>query len=195
MQTQLINNKKAQRKNLLAKRRALMKEQREIYSAKIIEEIISCSEYQKARVCFLFASMPDEIQTKELILDAFKAGKRVCLPYITSTENKTMEAAEIYSLDELVVGAYNILSVDENKLRLVEPKDIDFVLVPGVGFDRNGYRLGMGGGYYDRYLQRTINADWIAGIYHCQLVDEIVKDIYDAQVAKIFTELEVITCK
>ncbi len=195
MQTRLINNKKVQRKLLLSKRRALTKEEKEVYSQTIIKKIFACEEYQKAKICFLYASMPSELQTKELILDAFKAGKRVCLPYITSIENKTMEAAEIYSLDELVVGAYGILSVDETKLRLVEPKEIDFVLVPAVGLDKKGYRLGMGGGYYDRYLQRTVNANLISGIYSCQMVEETIKDDYDIQVDKIFTELESVICK
>ena len=184
--------KKQQRKILLGKRRALTSEQKATYSAKIITKIIASDEYKNANLCFLFASMADEVQTKELILDAFKAGKRVCLPYITSIENKTMEATEIYSLDELVVGAYGILSVDEAKLRLVSADEIDFVLVPAVGFDRNGYRLGMGGGYYDRYLSRCKRAKLVSGIYACQLVDEIIKDEHDAKISKIFTEDEII---
>lgn len=196
MQTQQTQNKKkAQRKFLLSKRRSLSTSERQMYSDRIVQAIINSPEYKRAKVCFLFASMPDEVQTKELILDAFKAGKRVCLPYITSVQDKTMEASEIYSLDELVEGTYGILSVPKDKVRVVDPKDIDFVLVPAVGFDKAGYRLGMGGGYYDRYLARMDKAYLMAGIYACQLVDEIIKDEYDAQIDAIITENDFIRCK
>ena len=95
---------------------------------------------------------------------------------------------EISSFEELVAGAYGILSVDETKLRIVNPRDIDFVLVPGVGFDRRGYRLGMGGGFYDRFLAQTVNAYLAAAVYDCQLADEVAKDEHDAKVHAVFTE-------
>lgn len=188
MQTQLTKNKKLQRKFFLAQRRALTASERQAYSAEIREKIINCAAYKKARMCFLFAAMPDEVQTKELIVDALKAGKRVCLPYITDKKGGIMQAAEISSFEELVAGAYGILSVDETKLRIVNPRDIDFVLVPGVGFDRRGYRLGMGGGFYDRFLAQTVNAYLAAAVYDCQLADEVTKDEHDAKVHAVFTE-------
>lgn len=191
MQTRPIKNKKTQRKFFLSQRRALPPDKRRQYSGQIMRNVIDCAEYKKAKVCFLFASMPDEVQTKELISDALRAGKRVCLPYITDKKRGLMEAAEFSSLEELVVGAYGILSVDENNLRFVNPQDIDFILVPGVSFDRQGYRLGMGGGFYDRFLAKT-KAYQAAVIYGCQLADEVVKDDYDAKVDAVFTEKEII---
>lgn len=190
MQTQLTKNKKTQRKFFLEQRRALCTSDREMYSKQIIQKVINSAQYQKSTVCFLFAAMKDEVQTKELILDALRAGKRVCLPYITNKKNGLMEATEFSSFDELIVGAYGILSVNENNLRFVNPQDIDFILVPGVGFDKRGYRLGMGGGFYDRYLPKAINAYLTAVIYNCQLADTVVTDKYDAKVDAIFTEKE-----
>ena len=190
MQTQLTKNKKTQRKFFLEQRRALCTSDREMYSKQIIQKVINSAQYQKSTVCFLFAAMKDEVQTKELILDALRAGKRVCLPYITNKKNGLMDATEISSFDELIVGAYGILSVNENNLRFVNPQDIDFILVPGVGFDKRGYRLGMGGGFYDRYLPKAINAYLTAVIYNCQLADTVVTDKYDAKVDAIFTEKE-----
>ena len=155
MLTQLTNNKKVQRKELLAKRRALTLIQKNEYSAVITKKIVELEEYKNSQICFLYASMPDEFQTKELIV---------------------------------VVGAYNILTVKEENLRIVKPQDIDFILVPAVGLDKKGYRLGMGGGYYDRYLVKAINAKKIAAVYDCQLVDEVIKDDYDIKVDMILTE-------
>ena len=136
-----------------------------------------------------------QFQTKDFIVEAIKAGKQICLPYVSDKQLKIMHATKINSLDELVEGAYGILTVAKDKLNIINPQDIDFVLVPAVGFDREGYRLGMGGGYYDRYLKMATKAKLVSGIYSCQLVDEIVKDHYDAQVDFVLTENETIQCK
>lgn len=194
MQIQQIN-KKIQRKELLAKRRALSLAQKLDYSAKITEKILALPEYQKAKVCFMYAAMPDEYQTRELVENALKAGKRVCLPYIANKTDKIMQATELFSWSDLVEGTYGILSIPEDKLYFIAPEDIDLVIVPAVGFDKAGYRLGMGGGYYDRYLAKAKTAQLVAGVYNCQIVDQIVKDEHDAQVDIIVTEQEVIRCK
>lgn len=195
MQTQLIKNKKAQRKELLAKRRMLSQEQKNEYSKQITERLLALASYKEAKVCMMYASMKDEFQTKDFIVEAIKAGKQICLPYVSDKQLKIMHATKINSLDELVEGAYGILTVAKDKLNIINPQDIDFVLVPAVGFDREGYRLGMGGGYYDRYLEMATKAKLVSGIYSCQLVDEIIKDDYDAQVDFVLTENETIQCK
>lgn len=190
MQTQLINKKKIQRKELLNQRRALSLEQKERYSEIITEKILNLPEYQEANLCFMYASMSDEFQTKELLKKALKAGKRVCLPYITNKNEKLMQATMINSVEELVKGAYGILTVAEENIRIIDPKEIDFVLVPAVGFDHKGYRLGMGGGYYDRYLIKATKAKLIGAVYSCQVVEAVVKDKHDIKVDILLTEKE-----
>lgn len=192
MLTQLANKKKVQRKELLHKRRALTLEQKREYSKQITQKIVELAEYKNADICFMYASMPDEFQTKELIINALKAGKHICLPYITDKNMKIMQATLINSLDELIRGEYGILTVSKENLNIVKPQDIDFLLVPAVGLDKKGYRLGMGGGYYDRYLVQAIKAKKIAAIYDCQLVDEVIKDDYDVKVDMILTENNII---
>lgn len=195
MQTQLIKNKKTQRKELLTKRRMLSQEQKDKYSKQITQNLLALASYKEAKVCMMYASMKDEFQTKDFIVEAIKAGKQICLPYVSDKQLKIMHATKINSLDELVEGAYGILTVAKDKLNIINPQDIDFVLVPAVGVDRDGYRLGMGGGYYDRYLEMATKAKLVSGIYSCQLVDEIIKDDYDAQVDFVLTENETIQCK
>lgn len=190
MQIQQINKKKIQRKELLTQRRALSLAQKKRYSEIITTKILNLPEYQKADLCFMYASMPDEFQTRELLENALKAGKRVCLPYITNKDEKIMQATLINSLEELVEGTYGILTVDEKNIHIVNPEMIDLVLVPAVGFDRQGYRLGMGGGYYDRYIVKSTKAKLVGAIYHCQLVDKVVKDEHDIKVDILLTEQE-----
>ncbi len=170
-------------------------QQKEAYSQQIIDKILESDEYKAAQICFLYASMADEVQTKVLIEESLRAGKRVCLPYITDKHNSMMEAAEIFSLNELKTGAYGILSVAEDKLRIVAPEQLDFVLIPAVAVDKNGYRLGMGGGYYDRYIARTHKAELIAAVYDCQLAQWIPTDEHDIQVDAIITEKQIIKLK
>ena len=191
----LLKNKKIQRTELLAKRRALSLAQKREFSASITQKIMALPEYQKAKVCFMYAAMPDEYQTRELVENALKAGKRICLPYIADKTEKIMLATELFSWSDLIEGTYGILSLPEDKLHFIEPEALDLVIVPAVGFDKSGYRLGMGGGYYDRYLLKATNAKWVAGVYNCQIVPQIIKDEHDAQVDIIVTEQEVIRCK
>ena len=81
MLTQLTNNKKVQRKELLAKRRALTLIQKNEYSAVITKKIVELEEYKNSQICFLYASMPDEFQTKEFNnkLLSRQANKFACL--------------------------------------------------------------------------------------------------------------------
>ncbi len=195
MQILLANDKKQQRKIFLQQRRALSWQQKETYSQQIVTKILESDAYKTADVCFLYASMADEVQTKALIEESLRAGKRVCLPYITDKDNSMMEAAEIFSLSELKTGAYGILSVAEDKLRIVAPEQLDFVLIPAVAVDKNGYRLGMGGGYYDRYIARTHEAKLIAAVYDCQLAECVPTDEHDIRVDAIITEKQIIKLK
>lgn len=188
----MVPDKQSQRKMLLHNRRSLTDEERKSFSAGIIAKIISLPEYRRADTCLLFASMRDEVQTKELILDALKAGKRVCLPYITSVKDSLMQAAQIRSLDDLEEGAYGILAVKADRLHFIAPEELDFILVPAVGMDRQGWRMGMGGGYYDRYLPRAAGAVRACAIYGCQLAECIARDEHDARADFILTETDLI---
>lgn len=188
----MVPDKQTQRKMLLHNRRSLTDEERKVFSGSIIAKIIALPEYKKADTCLLFASMRDEVQTKELILDALRAGKRVCLPYITSVKDSLMQAAQIRSLDDLEEGAYGILAVKADRLHFIAPEELDFILVPAVGMDRQGWRMGMGGGYYDRYLPRAAGAVRACAIYGCQLAERIARDAHDARADFILTETDLI---
>lgn len=187
----VLQNKTIQRKELLQARRSLRLYNRALFSRIIQEKIEDLPAYQQAETCFLFVGMPDEVATKALILKALEAGKKVCLPYIVDKNSHDMQATLINSWDDLEVGAYNILTVKQDLLKFVDPKSIDFILVPAVGFDIDGYRLGMGGGFYDRYLEKATKAITCGCVYECQVVNNLVKDSHDAKVDYIITEEQI----
>ena len=179
-------NKRELRRRMLALRRALAAEERASYSAAITERILSLEAVKQVRTIFAYAAMEDEVQTEALISSLLEMGKRVALPLITG--KRTMEAVLVPAVDALEYGAYHILTVREDRRVVLPPQEIDCVLVPGVAFDMDGTRLGMGGGYYDVFLPKIPCAVKIAMAYSCQIVESVPKLSHDCGVDWIVTE-------
>lgn len=118
----------------------------------ICKRILALPAYQGAAVIFCFAATEKEVDTRMILEQAWKDGKRVAVP--RCREEKQMDAYEISSLSELQTGMYGILEPQEG-CRFVYPWEIQFAVLPCMACGRNGFRLGYGGGYYDRYLQDT----------------------------------------
>ena len=100
---------------------------------------------------FAFISKDIEVDTSEIINAALKSGKKVAVP-LCDTEDTTMEFYYIRSYDDLKNGCYGLLEPDADKCPKAAPSDAPVMIVPGLVFDRSGYRLGFGKGYYDRYI-------------------------------------------
>ena len=179
-------NKRELRRRMLDLRRALAAEERVSYSAAITERILSLEAVKQVRTIFAYAAMEDEVQTEALISSLLEMGKRVALPLITG--KRTMEAVLVPAMDALEYGAYHILTVREDRRVVLPPKEIDCVLIPGVAFDMDGTRLGMGGGYYDVFLPKIPCAVKIAMAYSCQIVESVPKLSHDCGVDWIVTE-------
>lgn len=96
-----------------------------------------------------------------------------------------MTARRVFSLDELVPGAYGIWTPREDCPEIL-PGEIDLILVPGTAFDRRGARLGQGGGYYDRFLPRT--AGFRMGVCHdFALLDRVAQQPHDQRMDAVVT--------
>lgn len=153
----------------------------------ICNEVLSSEEYKKASVVMLFLSMPHEVDTTAMILDAFQQGKTVAVPKM-SWQQRHMLPVEIQSLD---TG----LQVDRMGLRNpttgtpVPLEDIDLVILPGLGFDRQGNRLGRGGAYYDRFLASPgMRAKKWAVAFAEQILDAVPHDEKDIPVDAVITD-------
>ncbi|MBO6209475.1 MAG: 5-formyltetrahydrofolate cyclo-ligase [Schwartzia sp.] len=178
--------KRELRKRMLAARRALTEAERAAYSAKITEKLLSHSAVTQAQKIFAYAAMQDEVQTKPLLSRLLNMGKKVAVPWIIGKH--VMEAALVPSMDALEVGAYGILTVQEERREILPPQELDCVIVPGVAFGMDGVRLGMGGGYYDTFLPKAERAVRIATAFQCQLTDDIPRLPHDCGVDWIITE-------
>ena len=165
----------------------LSPEQRLAANARIRALLADLPEFQQARTVLLFVSMPDEVDTLPILADALAAGKAVAVPKV-DTRRKVMDACVLRNLDrDLAPGVFGILEPTASET--IEPASIDFVLVPARGFDRQGNRLGRGGGYYDRYMSAPgFHATRCGIAFAAQLLDALPHDAHDLPVHLLVTE-------
>lgn len=116
----------------------------------IIEKLLELPQYKAAKTVFCFVGRKTEIDTKPFILQALRDGKRVCVPKCVRLGE--MHAREIAGLSDLGSGMYGIEEPKEH-CPVVPPGKIDLAAVPCAACNKNGFRLGYGGGFYDRYLK------------------------------------------
>jgi 5-formyltetrahydrofolate cyclo-ligase len=165
----------------------LTAEQKRAAGERIRRLVAALPEFQRARSVFLFVSIGDEVDTRPLIADALAAGKVVAVPKV-DRKRKTMDARRLRDLQTgLAPGVFGIL--EPEGAEVIEPREIDFVLVPARGFDRQGNRLGRGGGYYDRYLAHPGFRAMRCGIaFAAQVLDSIPHTAKDLPVDLLVTE-------
>ena len=177
--------KKVLRREFLAKRAAISIEERDKISHELIKKFLATEIYRDAKILMAYASMPEEIQLQELFAACFSDKKILAIPLIVGKGE--MRAVEVPNFDSLELGAFKILTVKKNLRKFVEPAQIDCIIVPGAAFDKNFNRLGLGGGYYDRFLPQAVKAKKIALAYDFQLVDNLPLESHDAKLDFIFT--------
>ena len=187
-------NKRLLRTEILTKRSLLTQEKIQEYSNKIQNTLYEMDEYKNAKRIMCFVSNGSEVDTHPLIDRAILDGKSIVVP-ITVSKTKELLVSDLFSLEELEVGFYNIEVPKEEFLRLVNPGTIDLVLVPGVALAKDGYRVGYGGGYYDRFLAKLDSSvPKIALGFDLQVVDKVPTEHFDIPVDLIVTEKGIINC-
>lgn len=178
-------NKKILRKEFISRRKNLSAVERENLSKIITEKFLATEIFKKSQIIMAYLSMPDELQLNSLIEKSFALNKKICVPVIIG--RGIMRASLIKSFSDLEVGEYNILTVKKNLQEFIEPNQINCVIVPGAAFDKNCNRLGMGGGYYDRFLKLT-HAKKIALAFDFQVTEKLPAENFDVAVDEIITE-------
>lgn len=189
----LAEGKHALRRKMIARRRGLSRQERSEADAVIRMRAMRLSALQGSRIVMLYASTAEEIDLFPLMEALLANGHRIALPEITG--KGVMEARAFSSMDGLIEGAFGILTPAPECSAQIQPGEIDLVIVPGTAFSPDGRRLGLGGGYYDRYLPRAKGAFRLALAYDIQVISEIPTGVYDAQVDCILTERRTICCR
>lgn len=183
--------KRAIRREVLALRDALAPRERSERSLRVAERVLALPEVLGARTVMGFWSFGSEVETAPLLLRLHDAGTRVALPRIREGD---VVAAAYAPGDPVTPTPFG--AMEPSGWDLVEPEDLDAILVPGVAFDRGGARVGYGGGFYDRFLPRTRpGVPAIAIGFALQVVEAVPEGRMDRRVDAIVTEDEVIRCR
>ncbi len=177
-------NKAELRKYFLALRKQIPAELRRVYSQTIAQKVLRLAEETGARTVFAYLSFAGEVETPSLIQELLNRGIKVAVPRCHK-DTHTMDAIQIESMGDLRSGAYGILEPQTGAILL--PEEIDMILVPALAFDKKGYRLGWGAGYYDRYLNgyQGITAGLCFSV--CQM-EELPRDSHDLPVTLVLNE-------
>lgn len=179
------------RKKILDLRNAMLPEEIAAKSGVIVRRLTELREFRDASTLMVFLSFGSEVLTDDLLRWGWDAGKRIVVP-LCRPEGRRLTPCLLGGFAELETGHYGIREPNAGIIRTVPQEEIDAVLIPAVAFDRRGYRVGYGGGYYDRFLPEVPRAARIGAAFSCQIVAEIPADSQDIPADRIVTEQEII---
>lgn len=182
--------KKEIRQKMLAKRRALSASEIDEKSRALRDQIVSLPAYQKAKRIMAYLSMKGEADLDPLIRQALADGKEIYIP--VCLPEKQMEAGRLLSMDHFKKGPYGLRDLPDG-YEVISPEELDLVLVPGVACTKEGIRLGMGAGYYDRYLSHVPFEKRVVTLWDFQVIADIPFEPFDQKMAQIVTEKSVIS--
>lgn len=166
-------------------RKGLSKEYRQKMDCEIESRLLCSEEYAEADMILTYVSAEPEPDTLGIIHAAFANGKKVAVPKCVQGNN--MDFYFIKSIDDLVKGKYGLSEPDAAKCKKAEPTEKSLCIVPALSFDAKGFRLGRGGGYYDRFLKGFKGKS--AGLcYNSFLRLSLPTDTFDIPVDIIVTE-------
>lgn len=176
--------KLALRNQMRTVRGALPKSACDARSAEISKRLFALAELESAVTVLAFSSIRNEVRTRPSMEAAWSAGKRVALPRVVG------DGLSLHLIDRETVLVDGAFSVPEppTQAASIEPGGIDFALVPALAVDPRGYRIGYGGGYYDRLIPRLVNACTCALAYDFQLIAEVPELPFDVAVDMVVTD-------
>jgi len=179
---------------ILKKRDKMKPLERAAKSVVICENLFTRKMYQKAKTVAVFITYRSEVNTLPIIQDLLQKKKTVAVPRITGKGK--MEFFKLTDPDaDLVPGTYGIREPKKGSKR-VKVGDIDLMLAPGTVLDDRGYRIGYGGGFYDRYIPKLDdNCPVITLGFELQMVKMVPNESWDQKVNMVITEQRILRIK
>lgn len=188
--------KQVLRKRIIALREQLPPDVRAACSRVISAHIVKLEIYRQATTILGYMNFGAEFASELWIQQVLADGKRLALPRV----NRHTNQLDLYWVDDLEnqleSGLWGIREpVVERCERLATLNEVEFALLPGVAFTRDGARLGYGGGFYDKLLAlMTHRPALVAAAFALQIVEQIPQETTDVKVEWIITEQETIAC-
>ena len=170
------------RKQALHEMKAIPRTQKVTLDLALTERLLQHPFYQEAKIIATYLSFSHEFQTQGLIEKALRDGKKVLIP---KTYPKGRMDFVVYHPQQLVKTSFGLLE-PQGDLEVVDASQIDLIHVPGLAFTTEGYRIGYGGGYYDRYLKH-FSGHTLSTIYPCQIQD-FIPEKHDLPVEEVLID-------
>ena len=181
----VAEEKKNLRAHFKARRAEVVGEQKIRFDDAICERIISLSCFRFADTVLIYSPIGSEVGVNKLAERALALGKRLAYP-VCNTETREMTFKYVSSLDELKIGAYSIPEPKADAVCFAHVQH-SLCIVPALAFDANGFRLGYGGGYYDKFLKNFCGVT-LGVAYESLITDTLPTGIYDVPADIIITE-------
>ncbi len=188
MQEQPNISKTELRNSMRSVLKAMSQSQRRSCSMKACKRLSELDAFDRALVVMLYMPLPDELDLTSAAIRCFQTAKNVCVPYV-DWRREDMYAVEATTFDD------EQMELDERGLRRprkgrpIPVSTIDLIVVPGLAFDTQGNRLGRGGGFYDRFLERLSRRTTRVGIcFDEQIVQSVPRDAHDAAMDQVVTD-------
>ncbi len=170
-------DKKALRREIREKKRAMSEEEITSRSEKLRQLFVQTEVYQNAKTVYGYLPYNQEVRTVQILEQALRDGKRVAVPKIYG------DTMSFLYLDDLSRVAKNTMGIPEPVADTPVAEDkTALVLMPGVAFTKNGDRIGYGGGFYDRFLAKEPDHPTLALCYEFQIVDSLPTEAFDIPV-------------
>ncbi|XP_010787017.1 5-formyltetrahydrofolate cyclo-ligase [Notothenia coriiceps] len=190
--------KQALRKEIKRRVAALSDEEKRRQSSVLSKQLFRHPKYVSCKRIAVFLSMHDEVRTEEIIRDVFQCGKSCFIPRYESSSNHMdmLQLRSLQDMETLPLTAWNIqqpAAEDSSREEALSAGGLDLILMPGLGFDSLGKRLGRGKGFYDTYLERCMKHPkgkpyTIALAFKEQLLPEIPVDDNDVLIDEVLYE-------
>lgn len=178
--------KNALREKFRAKREALSCEEKSERDKSILNKLLSLSEYMHSSEIFTYVSKEKEIDTKRFIEKALQDRKQIFVPRCISGM-PIMDFYEIHSLSDLAEGSFGLLEPNPMQCQKIENVSRGLCILPGFCFDKAGYRLGYGKGYYDRFLAKFTGTT-VGVCYASDVQNQLPHGYYDRPADILVTE-------
>ncbi len=188
--TNIQETKHSLRVRTLGRRDAVDPWRRKALSEAIVRDLVQTSVYRRSKTVMAYASFGSELQTGEFVRHVLHGGKILLLPKVNAQKG----LLDIYRVRDpvrdLQMGTWGIREPRPDLCAWVDPRTIDFVLVPGLAFDVRGARLGYGGGFYDKLLAEDLSPGaWlVAGAFESQMVEKVPVEEHDMIMDVVVTE-------
>ena len=185
-----ISEQKTQlRRTMMRQRASESPDTKRKIDQEITARVLDSDLFRAAKCVFTYCSTDDEIDTRAVMRAGLEQGKVLCVPRCESARG-VMTARRIRSLAELSPGKFDILEPSADT-EIVAPQEINLCIVPCLAADPTGFRLGYGGGYYDRFLQQTKGKTAVL-CAESRLIVGVPHDAFDIPCDSIYTERRIL---